>query len=81
MCLTSLFIHGILTESMISVALVPVIKTKTASMYRKCNYRLIALASIVSKGFEKNIYDRIEHSLTTCNSRFGFKTKHSTDSV
>ena len=39
----------------------------------------IALASIVSKIFEKLLYDRISYALTTCSNQFGFKTKHSTD--
>ena len=66
-----LFVHGILPDSMMYVVLVPIVKIKTAS---KSNYRLIALASIVSKGFEKNIYDRITYSLTTCVNQYGFKT-------
>ena len=79
MCFTSLFVHGILPESMISVVLVPIVKNKSSSLCIKSNYRHIALASIVSKVFEKFIYDRIAYNLTTCSNQFGFKTKHSTD--
>ena len=39
----------------------------------------LSLASIVSKVFEKIIYDRIAYSLITCDNQFGFKAKHSTD--
>ena len=51
MCFTSLFVHGILPESMISVVLVPIVKNKNASICSKSNYRPIALASMVSKVF------------------------------
>ena len=77
MCFTSLFVHGILPESMVSVVLVPVVK-KNASICRKSNYIPIGLASIVSKVLEKNIHDRIAYSLITCDNQFGFKSKHST---
>ena len=46
MCFTSWFVHGILTESLISVVLVPIVKNKTASICSKSNYRLIALEHI-----------------------------------
>ena len=61
------------------VVLVPIVKNKRASICSKANYRPIALASIVSKIFEKLLYDRISYALTTCSNQFGFKTKHSTD--
>ena len=67
MCFTSLFVHGILPESMISVILVPIVKNKSASI---CNYRPIALTSIASKVFEKFIYDHITYNLTTCSNQF-----------
>ena len=63
MCFTSLFVHGILPEFMISVVLVPIVKNKNASICSKSNYRPIALASIVSKVFFIFIYDRIAYSL------------------
>ena len=79
MCFTSLFVHGSLPESMVSVVLVPIVKNKNASICSKSNYRPIALDSIVSKVFEQIIYDRIAYSLITCDNQFGFKAKHSTD--
>ena len=75
---TGLLVHGTLPESMIAVVLVPIVKTKPASICSKANYRPIALASIVSKIFEQLLYDRISYALTTCSNQFGFKTKHST---
>ena len=78
-CFTGLLVYGTLPESMIDVVLVPIIKNKRASICSKANYRPIALAIIVSKIFEKLLYDRISYALTTCSNQFGFKTKHSTD--
>ena len=79
MCLSSLFIHGFLPDSMLSVVLVPVIKNKSRRINDSDNYRPIALASIVSKVVEKVILNRIsEYLLTTCN-QFGFKNKLGTD--
>ena len=79
MCFTSLFVHGILPESMISVILVSIVKNKSANICSKSNYRPFALVSIVSKIFEKLIYDHTAYSLTTCSNHFGFKAKHSKD--
>ena len=78
-CFTGLLVHGTLPESMIDVVLVPIVKNKRASICSKANYRPIALASIVSKIFEKLLYDCIAYALTTCSNQFGVKTKHSTD--
>ena len=79
MCLSSLFIHGFLPDSMLSVVLVPVIKNKSRRINDSDNYRPIALASIASKVVEKVILNRIsEYLLTTCN-QFGFKNKLGTD--
>ena len=56
-CITSLFTHGILPESMISVILVPIIKDKAGKITSKDNYRPIALASVVSKVIEMILLD------------------------
>ena len=73
--IASLFIHGFLPDSMLSVVLVPVIKNKSRRINDSDNYRPIALASIVSKVVEKVILNRTsEFLLTTCN-QFGFKNK------
>ena len=70
MCVSSLFIHGFLPDSMLSVVHVPVIKNKSRRINDSDNYRPIALASIVS---EVVILNRIsEFLLTTCN-QIGFK--------
>ena len=79
MCFTSLFVHGILPDSMMSVVLVPIIKNKCGNINSQDNYRPIALASIMSKVMEKVILNRIEHFLTTNKNQFGFKKGHGTD--
>ena len=64
-CLTCLFVHGILPDSMISVILVPVIKNKAGKITSKDNYRPIALASLVSKVVEIIILHRLSGYLLT----------------
>ena len=78
-CITSMFTHGYLPKSMISVVVVPVIKDKSGQISAKDNYRPIALASIMSKILELIILDRIETCLLTSNNQFGFKQGHGTD--
>ena len=70
MCFPSLFVHGCLSEPMISVVLVPIVKNESASICSKSYYMPIALASIVSKVLEKLIYDRIAVGLylNTCSN-------------
>ena len=53
MCISALFIHGFLPDSMLSVVLVPVIKDKCRKINDSGNYRPIALASVISKVVEK----------------------------
>ena len=78
-CLTCLFVHGILPDSMISVMisviLVPVIKNKAGKITSKDNYRPIALASLVSKVVEIIILHRLSGYLLTNPNQFGFKKK------
>ena len=78
-CITSMFIHGYLPETLMSVVLVPIIKDKTGKISSKDNYRPIALASIMSKLVERIILERIETCLQTSSNQFGFKRNHGTD--
>ena len=79
MCISALFIHGFLPDSMLSVVLVPVIKDKCRKINDSDNYRPIALASVISKVVEKILLTRMSDLLiTTCN-QFGFKSKLGTD--
>ncbi len=60
LCFTGFLIHGVLPESILSVLLVPVIKDKTGKISSIENYRPIALASIISKVFERVLMDRLK---------------------
>ena len=79
MCLTGLFIHGFLPDSMLYIVLVPVVKDKSGKISQKDNYRPIALASIISKVVEIILLCRISCFLETSCCQFGFKTKLGTD--
>ena len=79
MCLSSMFVHGFLPQTLMSIILVPIIKNKAGNVNSRDNYRPIALASVLSKLIEKVILNRTEHLLTTSHNQFGFKKKHGTD--
>ena len=78
-CFTSLFVHGYLPDSLLTVILVPIIKNKAGNINSINNYRPIALASILSKIIEYIILDRIELQLATNANQYGFKRGHGTD--
>ncbi len=67
--------HGLLLVSMLSVALVPVIKDKAGKVGSLDNYRPTALASVVSKVLERILLDRVYVYLRTLDNRFGFKAE------
>ena len=75
-CITSMFIHGYLPETLLSVVLVPIVKDKTGKISSKDNYRPIALASVMSKVIERIILERIETCLLTSPNQFAFKSNH-----
>ena len=49
MCFSSCVAHGFLSESMLSVVLLPVIKDKARKKSSKYNYHPTALASVFNK--------------------------------
>ena len=79
MCMSALFIHGFLPDSMLSVILLPVIKDKCRKINDSDNYRPIALASVISKVVEKILLNRVSDILITTSNQFGFKSKLDTD--
>ena len=81
MCISALFIHGFLPDSMLSVVLVPVIKDKCRKINDSDNYRTIALASVISKVVEKILLNRMSDLLITTSNQFGFKSKLGTDTL
>ena len=48
LCFTKMFSHGYLSTNMLSVQLVPIIKSKSGLISSKDNYRRIAIASVLS---------------------------------
>ena len=64
---------------MLSVQLVPIIKSKSGLISSKDNYRQIAIASVLSKVLELIILERIDMFVYTHENQFGFKKQHSTD--
>ena len=65
MCLTGLFIHGFLPDSMLSIVLVPVVKDKSGKISQK-------VVEII-------LLRRIFCFLKTSCCQFGFQTKLGTD--
>ena len=64
---------------MMETTIVPINKNKCGNLADSINYRLIAIATIVSKLFESIILYKCEEFLYTCDNQFGFKPKHSTE--
>ena len=64
---------------MMETTIVPIIQNKFGNLADSNNYRLIAIVTIVSKLFESVILNKCEEFLYTCDSQFGFKSKHSTE--
>ncbi|XDV38077.1 hypothetical protein PO909_007559 [Leuciscus waleckii] len=79
LCFTAMLTHGILPSSMLSVVLAPVVKDKTGKISSIDNYRLIALACVISKVFEIVLLDRFQKYVVTTDEQFGFKSQHGTD--
>ena len=79
LCFTKMFSHGYLPTHMLSVQLVPIIKSKSGLISSNDNYGPIAIASILSKVLELIILERIELFVYTHENQFGFKKQHGTD--
>ena len=79
LCISGLFVHGILPDELMTIVLIPMIKNKCGQINSKDNYRPIALASILSKVIERIILNRAGNVLETNNNQFGFKKHHGTD--
>ena len=65
--------HGFLPSSLIESCIIPLVKNKSGDIRDEDNYRPIALATVVSKVFERIILSRIEVYLYTSENQFGFK--------
>ena len=65
MCFTSFISHRFLSESMLSIVLVPVIKDTAGEISSKDNYLHIAFASVISKLVVVIMLDRNEMYINT----------------
>ena len=77
--MTAFFVHGFIPDSILSVAIVPIIKDKTGKIGAKSNYRPVALASVVSKIIEIVILNRVKNLLSSTCNQFGFKASVGSD--
>ena len=73
------FRHCHLPPLLMRTTLIPLIKDKLKPATDSDNYRLIAIATSISKVIELLILSEIKHLLYTENNQFGFKENHSTD--
>ena len=64
-------------QASIDTILVPIYKNNKLNIHDKNNFKLIALATVISKLFEQFILQKISLFITTSSNQFGFKRKHS----
>ena len=79
LCFSFFLAHGLLPDTMMSVTLVPVVQNKAGKINARNNYRPIALASTMSKLFERILLNRLKKYLNTEDNQFGFKKGLGTD--
>ena len=71
--------HGVTPDKCLASVIIPIAKDKNKDLQDVNNYRPIAVASIISKMFERFILHQINPFLQTARNQFGFKEKHSSD--
>ena len=71
--------HGVIPDNCLASVIIPIVKYKNKDLQDVNNYRLIAVASIISKLIERFILHQINPFLQTAYIQFGFKEKHSSD--
>ena len=64
---------------MTETVIVPIVKNKSGNLSDSNNYRLFALAKIVSKMLMFVLFLKCVEYLSTSDNQFGFKSSHSTD--
>ena len=72
-------VHGNIPNSCLNTTILPICKNKNGNMSDTSNYRLVAVATVVSKLLEHFILSNISPFLGTTDNQFGFKAGHSTD--
>ena len=78
-CFTLFLFHGHLPQKLIETTLVPIIKHKCGNISSNNNYRLIALATIISKLLEFTLSVKCEDYLCLSANQFRFKKAHGTE--
>ena len=76
LCLNAMLIHSHVPKAFSDTVFVPIIKNKNGDNADIDNYRPIAIISVASKVFEKNILSRILDSLYTNDNQFSYNAKH-----
>ncbi|KAK2726253.1 hypothetical protein QYM36_000642 [Artemia franciscana] len=67
------FNHGYVPDSLTEVCLVSILNSNAGDMASLSNYRPIALATAISKPFEKCLYSLISPHIDSSHYQFGFK--------
>ena len=71
--------HGLLSSSFMDTKIIPLVKNRCADLSDNNNYRLVAIANILSKVVENILLNRGAEYLFTTDNQFGFKSGYSTD--
>ena len=79
MCFTLCLAHSYLPPALIETTIVTIVNNKSGNLSDSSNYRIIALATIMSKMFESVLLLKCAEYLSTSDNQFGFKSCHSTD--
>ena len=66
-------------DNYLASVIIPIVKDKNKDLQDVNNYRLIAIASTISKVFECFVLYQINLFLQTSHNQFGMKEKHSSD--
>ena len=76
--LTAMLTHNYVPFSMLTSTIIPIPKNRRKSLNDSDNYRAIALSSILGKLLDWVILLSCDKALSSNDSQFGFKPKHST---
>ena len=79
--LSGCVLTGKLLNSLMHLVIIPLLKCKSKDSADVNNYRLIAIATALSKVLEQVMLSRLARYLWTADSQFGFKQAHGTEMV
>ena len=77
--INSCLCHSYIPLKVMSILIIPLLKNKLKPANESDNYRPIALATAVSKLFEKILMRKSEKHLKVCDNQLGFRSEHSTE--